>query len=147
MKFFFDNNLSPHLCRAMNELAADEEGDQFVHAREKGMDAMKDPDLIGALAGEGGWVIVTTDVAMSKSPHMVRALASSGLICVSLRHGWLEMGGMRMASQLLKRWADIRSMVLKARPATVVVVPPRGKILIQTLARKRKGTRPRDSGK
>jgi hypothetical protein len=108
MRFYFDNNLSPHLARAMNELAADEEGDEIIHAKDKGMDRMKDPEFLEILSREGGWVVVTTDVAMARSPHLVQALASSGLVSVSLRHGWLELGGRKMASQLLKRWSDIR---------------------------------------
>ena len=105
MKFYFDNNLSPHLARAMSELAVDEEeGDEVVfRPRDRGMDRMKDPEYIDILSREGGWTIVTTDVAMSRNPHLVRALASSGLVSVSLRPGWLELGGRRMALQLLRR--------------------------------------------
>ena len=75
------------------------------------MDRLKDPEYIDILSREGGWIIVTTDVAMSRSPHLVQALASSGLISVSLRHGWLELGGREMASRLLKRWSEIRESV------------------------------------
>src|SRR5271157_1547262 len=134
MRFYFDNNLSPHLARAMSELAADEEGDEIVHARERDMDRMTDPEFIDILSREGKWVIVTTDVAMSRSPHLVQALASSGLVSVSLRHGWLELGGRRMASQLLRRWSEIRETAARARPSTVVVVPVRGRIVLHVLS-------------
>lgn len=112
------------------------EGDEIVHARERGMDRLKDPEYIDILSREGGWIIVTTDVAMSRSPHLVHALASSGLISVSLRHGWLELGGREMASRLLKRWSEIRETVSRARPSTVVFVPIRGKIQLINLPSK-----------
>jgi PIN like domain len=135
MKFYFDNNLSPRLARAMNELAADE-GDTIVHAREKNLQHLPDDEYIRVLSEEGGWVIVTTDLGMSRSPHLVQALASSGLVSVSLRHGWLEMGGMRIAAGLMTRWAKIKEAVVTARPATVVFVPIRGTLQFYNLPRR-----------
>jgi hypothetical protein len=97
----------------MNEIATDY-GDSIVHAREKNLQHLPDDEYIRVLADDGDWVIVTTDIGMSRSPHLVRALASSGLVSVSLRHGWLEMGGWDIAWGLMRRWPKIKEMAVWA---------------------------------
>jgi len=59
MKYFFDNNLSPHLAHAIQELCRVEETvARVIHLRDRFAPDAKDHDWIKELGAEGRWVVL-----------------------------------------------------------------------------------------
>ena len=76
MNFFLDNNLSPRLSRALNELEG-ENGHTVVHLRERFDRNATDEEWLRGLSGDR-WCIITGDFRISRNPHEVKARNESG---------------------------------------------------------------------
>jgi predicted nuclease of predicted toxin-antitoxin system len=75
MKYFFDNNLSPHLAHAIQELCRVEETvARVIHLRDRFAPNAKDHDWIKELGEEGRWVVLSQD-AFRKKRHRAQSPA------------------------------------------------------------------------
>ncbi|MCP4597729.1 DUF5615 family PIN-like protein [Neptuniibacter sp.] len=104
MKFFIDNNLSPHLARALNELCAGQHS--VTHLREKFDHSTDDVTWINTLAKEGNWVIVTQD-RLSKGDMEKEAIRRSGLTVFILAKQWTQIKSWEKAQKLVHWWPKI----------------------------------------
>jgi len=105
LRFFLDNNLSPHLARALNYLCIPD-GIDVVHIREKFADHTPDIDWINGLAREGGWAIVTQD-RLTKNPLEREALRTSGMVAFILAKQWSNHKHWDKSVQLVRWWPRI----------------------------------------
>lgn len=127
MKFFFDNNLSPRIARAMDALVCDD-GHQVKHLRERFLGTITDVDYMRILSEEGGWTVITNDRRISKNPHERNVWRDSDLVVVFLESGWRSLDRMSIAWRLIKRWSEICTMAAKADLGTGIRVPVSGRI-------------------
>ena len=90
MKYFFDNNLSPHLAHAIHELCRIEESvERVIHLRDKFAPDAKDQDRIKVLGEEERRVVLSQD-AFRKNDIERKAVRDSGLITFVLHRQWTE---------------------------------------------------------
>ena len=129
MNFLFDNNLSPRLARALNELEG-EHGNEVVHLRDRFDANATDEEWMEGLSGES-WCIVTADFRISKTPHEVEAWKESGHIVFFLKGSWLKIEFWNQAATFIKRWPQIRQLAERTRPGTGYIVPVKGTKILQ----------------
>ena len=62
MKFFFDNNLSPHIAHAMRELSASLGSvEHVIHLSDRFARNADDLVWVPALTADGPWVVLSVD--------------------------------------------------------------------------------------
>ena len=89
MRFFFDNNLSPYLARAINELGKPD-GTDVVPLADKFPRNTADFEWIAALGAEGDWSIVSHD-RFTKNDLEKEAFRRSGLTAFILSKTWSNL--------------------------------------------------------
>lgn len=125
MRFFFDENFSPRIVRAIGCLA-DTNGDTTLPLRDRFGPSTTDEEFVNALCAEGNWVVATIDQHLIRKPHLLRAWQSAGLVVLYFLPGWQRAGFWGMAWRLAKRWEELRGEAVEARPGTIIVVPVSG---------------------
>lgn len=108
MKFFFDNNLSPHLAHAIRELSKKEGSElEVIHLRDRFAPNAPDLQWIGALAADGPWYIVSID-RFSKCHDAEReALRRAGHTVYILDHQWAAQAYWAQADRIVRWWPQI----------------------------------------
>lgn len=104
MKFFVDNNLPPALSRALHELSKHDDH-EIIHLRDRFPADTSDADWMGALANEGGWVVVTHD-KLTKGIERL-ALRRAGLLVFLLDKSWASQPYWLKASNIVRWWPRI----------------------------------------
>jgi len=96
VKFFFDNNLSPHLAHAIGELSKGESQPPLVkHLKDKFSGNTPDHQWIDALAAEGDWVVISQDALMKNDLERRRFGDQVWSFLRSLRRGVARRIGSR----------------------------------------------------
>lgn len=115
MKFFFDNNLSPHLAHAIGELCrAEKSVEEVIHLRDRFPPNTKDHDWIKALSESGQWVVISQD-AFKKNDLEREALRQSGLIVFVLHRQWTQQQHWAVAQNLVRWWPAIMNQAEKIK--------------------------------
>jgi len=114
MKFFFDNNLSPRIARALSALEG-LNGNHIEHLRDRFAAATADAEWIRELSKERDWYVISCDKSILKNPHEVRAWRETGLVIFFLREMWLHLGFWDQAWQLVKRWPQICDIASRSK--------------------------------
>lgn len=122
MKFFFDNNLAPHLARAMHELVQ-VNGHSVVHLCDKFERSATDATWINALASERDWIVISADLGIVRSKVERPIWKKAGLIGFFLKKGWLAHGPLDQAWRLIRRWPDIVTFASRSAPGSTYRVP------------------------
>lgn len=123
MKFFFDNNLSPHLAHAIRELCKVESGiTEVIHLRDRFSANAKDHDWITALSQSGPWVVISQD-GLRKNDLEREALRKSGLIVFVLHRQWSQQQHWSKAQNLVKWWPAILAQSQKIKGGASFRVP------------------------
>ncbi len=123
MRFFFDNNLSPYLAKAIAALN-EPLGHEVIHKTERFPRTTPDHEWINALAQEGEWVVISHD-RFGKNPLEREALRASGLKVFILKSGWLHLKAFEKASKLVRWWPRIVEQSEGIAGGAVFFVPPR----------------------
>ena len=105
MNFFFDNNLSPFLAKAVAALSKPY-GHNVIHKKEQFPPDTEDIVWIGVLAKEENWVVISLD-HFAKGSLEKEALRDSGLITIVLKSGWSNLSGWDKAWKLIRWWPRI----------------------------------------
>lgn len=105
MKFLVDNNLSPALAKALNELSA-AEPHEIVHLREHFPHDTADHVWIGELGKQGGWSIVSQD-RLFKGSLEKEALRRAGLTAFILQRAWTRLRHWEKSWRLVRWWPSI----------------------------------------
>lgn len=129
MNFLLDNNLSPLLARALNELSKGSTHE--VHAlRDKFAAGTTDEQWIRALGAEGGWAVVSEDRSILRNPLELAAWREAKLTTFFLARGWSPLGHWVKAAKLVQVWPTIESSASSVRPGAAYLVPVRGKLQV-----------------
>ena len=121
MRFFFDNNLSPYLAKAIHALC-EPRGSQVWHLRQKFSGTTSDVEWINALAADGGWCVVSQD-RLTKNPLEKEALRQSGLVAFIMAKGWVKYEGWEKAWRLVRWWPRIMEQANLVEGGAVFEVP------------------------
>jgi hypothetical protein len=103
LKVLIDNNLSPHIATAMHVLVAPH-GHQVVALREKFPANTPDEVWIKALGDEGGWVVLSGDIRITRRTAERNAWRQSGLIGFFLSSGLGKLDPLLQTARLLMWW-------------------------------------------
>ena len=122
MRFFFDNQLSPHLAKSIHALTAADGGHVVVHCREKYRPSTSDSDWIQALAAERDWIIVSGDLNIIRTRAERPIWRGSGLIGFFLKKGWMNQTPWEQAWRLVRWWPDIVKQAQIAAPGATYAV-------------------------
>jgi len=126
VKFFFDNNLAPKLARTMS--AAIEPEHEVIHLKERFKANEEDAVWMRKLAGEQDWIIVTTDVRISRNPHEVRAWQEAGHTIFFLKPGWTDLTFWEQMNKFSRCFPEIIQTAESAEQGSCYFVSVNGKI-------------------
>ena len=126
MKVIFDNNLSPALARALQELFKGQH--EIVALRDKFRGAPTDLEWITELSREGIWIVISGDYRIGKSAHERRAWHESGLTAFFLSKGWTNIPPLQQHSKLALILENIIEQAQRAKPGSGFSVSMNGKI-------------------
>lgn len=108
MKFFFDNNLSPHIAHAVRELSCGQSGvDVVLHLRDRFAGNMDDLVWVPALTADGPWVVVSVDQFKKRGGAEREALRRSGHMVFLLEPQWLKQTFWLQAERMVRWWPQI----------------------------------------
>ena len=119
MRFFFDNNLSWRLARAIGELSSACDV-KVMHLRDKFPMNVTDVEWIGTLGKEGDWAIISQD-RLVKNPLEKEALRLSVLTAFILKKSWINHWD--KAAQLVRWWPRIMEVNGLVEAGAVYEVP------------------------
>jgi hypothetical protein len=105
VKFLLDNNLSPHLAKALDALSRPE-NHEVVALRDKFKPSTPDIEWIGALAVDGDWGINYID-QFKKSAIEKKAIAECGLLVFLLDRQWSRFDYWTVADRLVRWWPKL----------------------------------------
>jgi hypothetical protein len=117
LKFFFDNNLSPHLARALHCLS-EPSGNEVRALRDKFAPETEDIEWINSLSNEGAWIVLTSDYDIARKKAIKAVFKQSKLIGFVLRPAWQDFPPMEQAWRLIKRWPEIIAQCALAAPGS-----------------------------
>ncbi len=122
MNFFFDNNLSPRLARAMNCL---EQESEVAHLTENFPRDAIDEDWMKYI-GENKIILITQDKKILRRVAELKAFKKYKIGAFILtgqnRDIW------KTIEQIVKKWQEIKTLVARTRLPFAFRVPFRGKI-------------------
>nr|WP_315249008.1 hypothetical protein [uncultured Duganella sp.] len=108
MKFFFDNNLSPHLARGIRELSAiDPTVESVIHLRERFERYASDLTWINELSEDGPWCIISIDRFKKQHGLEREAIRSAGHIMFILDSQWACQRFWSQSERLVRWWPQI----------------------------------------
>ena len=133
MRFFFDNNLSPYLAKALDALCRPG-GVAVEHLRAKFPEDISDVEWIGRLAKEGEWSVITQD-RLIRNPLEKLAFRQSGLTAFVLTKAWARQKYWEKAARLVRWWPRIMEQAELVEGGAAFEVPWRfsGKGKFKTL--------------
>ena len=110
MKFFFDNNLSPHIADAIRELSK-VEGDveEVIHLRQRFERSAQDVEWIGGLTHDGPWNILSADRFKKNRDAERETIRRAGHSVFVLDPQWLAHAYWLQAERLVRWWPLILS--------------------------------------
>jgi PIN domain-containing protein len=131
VRFFLDNNLSPAFPPALSHLSQ-ADGCTVQHLSEKFKRNIPDEEWLPELSKEGGWVVVSGDLRIFKSPHLRRIWIESKLTAFFLAKGWMNKPFWEQAWWLVRWWPHIMNQASLMTPGYGFEVPakPSGKLRI-----------------
>lgn len=90
MKFFLDNCLSPHHATALHALSAHDECEVRHLAEVFDKRNTPDEEWLPELSRQGGWIVVSGDLRIFKSPQLRQVWVESKLTAFFLGKGWMN---------------------------------------------------------
>jgi hypothetical protein len=108
LKFLFDNNLPPHLARAIKALSAKDSGrvHDVIALRDRFPHDTPDTEWMEVLAKEGGWCIVSSD--QFRKSHAERELVrQAGFTVFVLHKSWSSQTYWPKAANMVAWWPRI----------------------------------------
>ncbi|HBS29582.1 MAG TPA: hypothetical protein DEB06_09080 [Phycisphaerales bacterium] len=130
MKFFFDNCLSPRLATALNALVEPEHS--VVHLRDKFATPTPDTDWIVRLSEEGGWIIVSGDLRISKRPTEREVWRAAKLTTFFMADGYQNLDEWQQVRVMIEKWPQIMDLAERTGRGSAFRVPIRSR-KIETL--------------
>lgn len=126
MKVLIDENLSPALARALNELFVGQH--QVVHLRTKFGPGVQDVDWIKALSHDGRWIVISGDRRITKVKAEFHAFRGSKLIGFFLSAGLKKSKVTKQMQRILALWDDIEGVSSHVGGGAMFELPMSGAI-------------------
>jgi hypothetical protein len=101
VKILFDNNISPKVARAINELRKSPHGDFAVALRDKFSASTPDIQWITALGAEKGWCVVSADLRITKNKAEAAAWRQTDLVGFFMKPALAKLEPTEQAARLL----------------------------------------------
>lgn len=121
MRYFLDNTLPPRFAKALGALMDD--GERVVHLTSRFFPSTPDVEWIEALGREGGWIVISNDVRITRNVHERKAWQQSGLTAFFLKRAWSSQNYWLQAANLIRWWPDIMAQARKVSPGASFLVP------------------------
>lgn len=110
MKLLIDHNLPPRLASALNEIF--QPADEITALKDKfGRSNLKDEEWIPALGKEGGWSVLSADMAIAKKKPSRDLFINAGLIGFFLSASMQRWPLNKQAARILIIWPQMQSHV------------------------------------
>lgn len=122
MKLLFDNNISPRVARAINELVS-AEGDTACALRDKYDAATPDLEWIMGLAGEGGWSVVSGDHRISRNKVERAAWLQTELVGFFLEPSLAQLDPVQQTARILLWLPNVRRQLALIRGPALFALP------------------------
>jgi len=122
MNFFFDNNLSQRLAKAMDLL---EQEERIIHLQDEFQPDAKDEDWL-EFVGKNRMILITRDKKIKRRAAELRALKNYKVGAFIL--GGQNPGIWQIVKQIINNWLRIKDLASKTRVPFIFKVPLRGKI-------------------
>lgn len=108
MKFFFDNNLSPHLAHGIRELSATKpEVETVIHLTDRFARDAPDLTWIGDLTQDGPWYIISIDRFKKQHGAEREAIRRAGHTVFILDAQWSKQSFWPQSERLVKWWPQL----------------------------------------
>lgn len=101
MKILFDNNISPKVARAINELKKGRDGDFCVALRDKYRASTPDIAWISDLGLERGWCVVSADLRITRNKAEIAAWRQTDLVGFFMRPAFARLEPIAQTARLL----------------------------------------------
>ncbi len=122
MKFFFDNNLSPHIAHAIRELSKASQGvDEVVHLSDRFARNADDLVWIPSLKLDGPWAVLSVDKFKKQGGAEREALRQAGHMVFLIEPQWLKQSFWLQAERLVRWWPQIVNQTAIASGGAFVV--------------------------
>lgn len=122
MKLLFDNNISPRVARAINELLS-ADGDSAYAIRDKYHASTPDIEWITGLASEGGWSVVSGDHRITKNKAERAAWLQTELVGFFLEPSLARLDPLQQTARLLFWLPIIRRQLSLIRGPALFALP------------------------
>ena len=113
--FFFDNDISFRIARALAELV---HGHEIIALRDRFDQHTPDTVWIPE-AGKQGWIVISRDHNQRRRDSEHAALKESGVRVLYVRYGATADSLYADAARIIKNWPKIMSWGLAAKPGTL----------------------------
>lgn len=108
MKVLLDNNLSPKIARALNELFHPDH--EVVALRDKFETDISDEEWINALSADGRWIVISGDRRITRNNAEYAAFRNSHLVGFFLARGLYKAKIAKQMERLLALWDNIETL-------------------------------------
>lgn len=108
MRTLIDNNLSPKIARALNELFYPEH--EIVALRDKFAADTSDEEWINALSADGRWVVISGDRRITRNNAEYVAFRNSHLVGFFLARGLYKAKVTKQMERILALWDNMETL-------------------------------------
>lgn len=129
MKVFFDQNMSPAIARALQELFKSEH--EIVALADKFRRDTIDVKWIESLSQEGKWVVISGDRRITRNRAEYQAFRSSNLIGLFLTAGLHKAPVVKQMERILVLWPAILTVTATVQGGAMFELPMKGTRLRQ----------------
>jgi len=118
MKFFVDNNLSPHLARGMAAF-----GEDVTHLVEHYPADTADSEWLPQI-GQGEWILLTRDLRVRNKPAELAAYKEHRVGAFFI--GGKDRSRCELIQQVVRNWPRIKELAARTSKPFAFRVPPSG---------------------
>jgi PIN like domain len=102
-------------------------GDEVDYLRHKFDESTPDVDWLGQLGTEGGWIVISADVRITKHKSPERAAwRTSGLTAFFFHKAFAQDGFWNQVHTVVRRWPDISAQAKRTPRAKGFLIPKSG---------------------
>jgi PIN like domain len=121
VKVIFDNNLSPALPRALQELFKGQH--EIVALRDKFRGAPTDVEWITELSREGNWIVISGDRRITRNRAEYQAFRNSRLVGFFLSKGLYKSKAIKQMERILALWDAIETIASTVQGGAMFELP------------------------